>query len=321
MAPRSLTQLTSGDAYILGGWVWDHLRAHWNRTTYLLPPGSLYMLRSVPSSKRDSIWLKIFVAGLALMTVVRCCQCLGIMWIQNVTMFANVEGASQMWARHWLSKTDVILEATGAIYVQFFFCHRLWASTLFTPLHACTVLIQHTDNISERHDNDSWLGPSVQVAIHLGIVLCGDLLLTGSTVFYLLRHYNASVLSRSPFAIKMKLLLRLTIQSAAPAAMSALTNFVVELQVYLAKVMAPQSLTVAFITNLTIPQLYAWSAIWTLNSREDIWVAVDNRPYTVTLGTSVFAWVDSETVNGPHVDANGTVTRQKTQNNCARGKG
>ncbi|KAJ6478243.1 hypothetical protein C8R45DRAFT_1076760 [Mycena sanguinolenta] len=263
--------------------------------------------------------LKTFVAGLALMMAVRCCQCLAIMWIQNVTLFGDVEAGSHMWERYWVSKTDVMLEATGATYVQIFFCRRLWASILSTP-HS----IQRSFNTQAIARN----APSVQVAIHLGIVLCGDLLLTGSTVFYLLRHSNTAFIpSRSPFAITMKLLLRLTIQmtvryqSAAPAALCTLTNFVADIRIYATEIQDPQSLMVGFITTLMIPQLYAWSAMWTLNSREDIRVAVDNRPYTtVNLGTSVAASADSQTENTPRVGENGTVSRQVSQHNCVCGK-
>jgi hypothetical protein len=30
-----------------------------------------------------------------------------------------------------------------------------------------------------------------------------------------------------------------------------------------------------------LPQLYVWSAMWTLNSREDIYLAADNDRYTL----------------------------------------
>ncbi|KAF7341024.1 hypothetical protein MSAN_02088100 [Mycena sanguinolenta] len=310
MSPRLLTRQLSVDAYMLGGWDLAICFALFFQGVLCAQFAHYSTL-----SKRDSIWLKIFVVGLALMTTLRCCQSLTLMWIQNVTMFADVEAASHMWEKYWVSKTDVMLEATGAIYVQIFFCRRLWVISrnayvvivclIFFILGLVSAVVGtfylFTDDITTAA---GW------VSIHLGIVLCGDLLLTGSTVFYLLRHSNASVVSRNAFAITMKLLLWLTIQasaplfwnsrsltvryqSAAPAAMCTLTNFVADIQIYVTEIQNPQSLTAGFITTLTVPQLYAWSAMWTLNSREDIWVAVDNRPYTVNLGTLVFASADS----------------------------
>ncbi|KAJ6457222.1 hypothetical protein C8R45DRAFT_1032965 [Mycena sanguinolenta] len=252
------------------------------------------------------------------MTAVRCCQCLAIMWIQNVTLFGNVEAAAQMWERDWVSKMDVMLEATGAIYVQIFFCCRLWAISQNAYIVIVCLIFFILGLVSAVVGTLFLFTGSMTTTA--GWVLCGDLLLTGSTVFYLLRHSNASVVSRSPFAIKMKLLLRLTIQSAAPAAMCTLTNFVADIQLYVTETQDPQSLMVGFITTLTVPQLYAWSAMWTLNSREDIWVAFDNRPYTVNLGTSVASSADSETTNSPRVGENGTAARDVTQHNCACSK-
>jgi hypothetical protein len=48
------------------------------------------------------------------------------MWIQNVTMFGDLEVGSNLWQKHWVWKTIQILEAATAFYVQMFFGHRLW---------------------------------------------------------------------------------------------------------------------------------------------------------------------------------------------------
>ncbi|KAJ7835567.1 hypothetical protein B0H14DRAFT_3141999 [Mycena olivaceomarginata] len=78
-------------------------------------------------NKRDSIWMKLFVAGLVLMTTLKIVQSLVIMWIQNVTTFGDLEAGSNLWRKHWLWKVTIILEATTEFYVQMFFCRRLWA--------------------------------------------------------------------------------------------------------------------------------------------------------------------------------------------------
>ncbi|KAF7364112.1 hypothetical protein MSAN_01070200 [Mycena sanguinolenta] len=333
MSPRLLIRYLPAESYVLGGWDLAICFA-------LFFQGVLcaQFAHYVNLSKRDTIGLKIFVAGLALMTAVRCCQCLAIIWIQNVTLFVNVEAASQLWVHHWLPKANILLEATGAVYVQIFFCRRLWASVLFIALSA-----QHSSKMQAISRNayiviiclilfalgfvSSVIGtyflftgattPTAGwVSLHFGIALCADLLLTGSTVFYLLRHYNASVFSRSPFAIKMKFLVRLTIQSAAPAAMCTLANFVADMRLYLTDSQDPhfsQSYMATCISITILPQLYAWSAMWTLNSREDIWV-VDNRTYTVNLATSGVL-TDLQHTRGPHVGEHHTVPLQGTQNN------
>ncbi|KAF7367703.1 hypothetical protein MSAN_00834100 [Mycena sanguinolenta] len=271
-------------------------------------------------SKRDSIWLKLFVTGLAVLSVARCCQCLAIMWMQNVTLFPSVEAASTLWLRHWVPKSNIMLEATGALYVQIFFSRRLWASAISRNAYIVTICLIFfalglvtavVGTVCLFVNRITWTAGLI--SLHLGLVLCGDSLLTASTVFYLLRHYNASILSRSPFAIKMKLLVRLTIQSAAPAAICTFINLVADMRLFLDEIEDPRALMAAFILIIALPQLYAWSAMWTLNSREDIWVAVDNRTYTVNLATSAVL-ADLRSVRGPHV---GEVPFQGTQNNFA----
>ncbi|KAJ6459941.1 hypothetical protein C8R45DRAFT_1180730 [Mycena sanguinolenta] len=246
-------------------------------------------------SKRDSIWLKLFVAGLALLTTLRTSQCLAFMWIQNVILFGNVQAASQMWEVHWLSKIEVMFEATAAFYVQMFSCRRLWViSRNGYILGICFVL--YTFELASAAVDTFFICVNLAFAettaagwgaLHLGVVVCGDPLLTGSTIFYLVRHSNASILSRSPFAIVINSLLRLI--SAAPPAICPLINFSANMRLYLAGTFIPELLMIDFIMNTILPQMYAWSALWTLNSREGIWVAVDNRPYTVSLGTVMVA--------------------------------
>ncbi|KAJ6459931.1 hypothetical protein C8R45DRAFT_1180721 [Mycena sanguinolenta] len=268
---------TSAVSYILGGW--DIAIC---LTIFLQGVLCAQFAHYLTLSKRDSIWLNLFVAGLALLTTLRTSQCLAFMWIQNVTLFGNVQAASQMWEVHWLSKIELMFEATAAFYVQMFFCRRLWVISRTDIFWASASFYTHS---GLRRPPLTY--EPLKRALHLGVVVCGDLLLTGSTIFYLLRHSNASILSRSPFAIVINSLLRLT--SAAPPAICALINFSATMRLYLAGTFIPELLMIDFVMNTILPQMYAWSALWTLNSREGIWVAVDNRPYTVSLGTVMVA--------------------------------
>jgi hypothetical protein len=45
----------------------------------------------------------------------------------------------------------------------------------------------------------------------------------------------------------------------------------------------PPLVMVNFIANMVLPQLYAWSAMWTLNSREEICLAAESCSYTINL--------------------------------------
>ncbi|KAJ7878858.1 hypothetical protein B0H14DRAFT_3129942 [Mycena olivaceomarginata] len=231
-------------------------------------------------NKRDSIWMKLFVAGLALMTTLKSLQLLVMTWIQIVATFGNLEAGSHLLLTHWLSKITQTLEAITTFYVQMFFSRRLWAisrniylvticTILFSAaLISCAVTTFYVFTASIESAT-GWSGA------HLGIVLCGDLVLTGSTIFYLLRHSRACVLSHSPATSILNSLRRVTLQA----------NFAADMRIT-TKIWEPGLVLVAFITGIVLPYLYAWSAMWTLNSREEICLAAANYPYTFDLGLS-----------------------------------
>ncbi|KAJ7358426.1 hypothetical protein DFH08DRAFT_953571 [Mycena albidolilacea] len=235
-------------------------------------------------NKRDSLWMKLFVAGLALMTALKSVQ--GIMWTQNVIFFENLEAASGLMYTHWVLEISLMLGAINAFYVQMFFAISrnsylvVVCITLFTVgLASAAATSFFTLNMARWRSANRWAD------VYLGMVLGGDLLLTGSTALYLLRHSSELVLSRGPTASILHSLLRVTVQSAAPSALCALINFVVNMRLYTGKcilVLFP----IFFITHMMFPHLYAWSAMWTLNLREQIqYRASEANTCTVDLGT------------------------------------
>ncbi|KAJ7360835.1 hypothetical protein DFH08DRAFT_951479 [Mycena albidolilacea] len=213
-------------------------------------------------NKRDSVWMKLFVAGLALLTTLKTLQSLMIMWVQNVAMFGDLEAGVNIWMTHWVWKGTVILEAATAFCVQMFFGRRLWAISRNAYLViTCVVLflgglVSSIVGIIPILTNPRGDSATGWVGAHLGVVLCGDLLLTGSTIFYLL--------------------------SAAPAALCALINFIAVMKMATAT-WTPAPVVLEFIANMVLPQLYAWSAMWTLNSREEIWMDAGNSACTIHL--------------------------------------
>ncbi|KAF8203508.1 hypothetical protein K438DRAFT_1964985 [Mycena galopus ATCC 62051] len=257
------SHLTSAQTTVLGGW---------DLTIYaaLFLQGVLcaQFAKYTNVNKRDSVWLKLFVAGLALLTALKMLQVSTVKWLQNVTLAGNPEAACKLWVRNWVPKLNPIFEAVVGIIVQIFFCRRLWAISrniyvviacmasftlaLVSGSVAATILLR-TNSFS--HPNPTWM------STHLVVAMCGDLLLTGSTAFYLLRHCK-TVLPRGPIAPILNSLFR----SAAPVALKNPGTFV-------------RMLSAIAVTLL--PQLYVWSAMWTLNSREDIYLAADNDRYTL----------------------------------------
>ncbi|KAJ6600985.1 hypothetical protein DFH09DRAFT_1126404 [Mycena vulgaris] len=242
-------------------------------------------------TKGDTVALKLFVAGLVVLTTLRTAQALGVMWVQNVVLFENLAAASRMWFTSWLEEINLILEAVIAFYVQVFLCHRLWAisrNIYVVALSMCLftfalgsggieTFVMFTNQEGVLFD---W------VAVHLATTFFGDLLLTGSTTLFLLQH-SKDVLPRGQTATLLNSLLRLTIQSAAPAALCAFINLVCS-QVGRKTDVANARMMVAIIANLALPKLYAISAMWTLNSREGIRAAAEpssRATYTMSLGT------------------------------------
>ncbi|KAJ7314619.1 hypothetical protein DFH08DRAFT_895085 [Mycena albidolilacea] len=250
-------------------------------------------------NKRDSIWMKLFVAGLALMTTLKSLQSLAIMWIQNVTMFEDREAGSNIWHKHWVWEITFMLEAVPAFYVQMFFCRRLWAISGNTYLVIVCITLFLFGLISGVVTTFYLFTNTVEFTArwgggHLAVVLCGDLLLTGSTICYLLRHLHQCALSRGPAATILSRLRRLTLQSAAPAALCVLINFVGNMRLN-ATSWTPALAMINVIANMVLPQLYAWSAMWTLNSRAEICLAAEGCSYTINLlRTSAGGSSDSE---------------------------
>ncbi|KAF7350134.1 hypothetical protein MVEN_01315700 [Mycena venus] len=126
-------------------------------------------------NEQDSGLMKLFVAGLALLTALKSIQVLAIMWIQTVTLVENLAAISHLWHAQWIMNS-VLPEALIVFYVQMFFCHRLWRlsrnvyvsfvpMTLFVfALIAASVAAYFFSNVSL---STFWY------AIHLGAAMCG----------------------------------------------------------------------------------------------------------------------------------------------------
>jgi hypothetical protein len=87
-------------------------------------------------------------------------------------------------------------------------------------------------------------------------------------------------------------------QSAAPAALCALIYFAVDMRVT-RTIWMPEVVLLAIIIGMVLPYVYAWSAMWTLNSREEIYLAAGNCPYTFDLGLSAGS-SNPDTTQGQH---------------------
>ncbi|KAJ7726234.1 hypothetical protein B0H16DRAFT_1894857 [Mycena metata] len=204
-------------------------------------------------NKQDSVWMKLFVAGLALLTTLKTIQVLAMISIQNVVLFESPGATHDVGGRKWLGLMNLILEACVAFYVQLFFCHRLWtlSHNVYIIIVAISLFISAlvTASAAAYFASTSTRIAGHLILTHLGLATGGDLLQTGSIVFYLL--------------------------SAAPGAFCALVDFATLTR-------SPRSgptlaFEISIIANIMLPKLYAIAAMWTLNSRDEI-RSVATRP-------------------------------------------
>ncbi|KAJ7780027.1 hypothetical protein B0H14DRAFT_2631235 [Mycena olivaceomarginata] len=265
--------------------------------------------------KHNSMWTKLFVAGLALLTTLKSLHSLAMMWIQNVAMFGNLQAGSSPWCTHWLSKITVLVEAINTFYVQMFFCRRLWAISRNTYLvTVCTILflaglvsgvvtLQWHYGVGDRLEYVFTIGMDYEwrLLIHRSGSASGNHVVwrpcydMQHNILLTLRLTSVPsgtrVNAAYPTAPATTILNSLRL-SAVPAAVCALLNFAGMMWV-------PELVLLAFTMNIVLPHLYAWSAMWTLNSREEICLAAGNCLYTLSLGLSVGS-SNSETTQSQH---------------------
>ncbi|KAJ7726845.1 hypothetical protein DFH07DRAFT_970374 [Mycena maculata] len=223
----------------------------------------------------DPLILKAMVGILVLLTYLRSMQVFTTIWFQLVVNFGDLEAAMGLITGApgiWFVDTIGVFASMITVYVQSYFCYRLLiisknrylVATLSVLFIACFIFI-----VIATHYIFQGLEHLTQVAfwfnIYLPVVMVADITLTTSTAYFLIK-YKEHVSKQS--AGLLDALIRLTIQTAAPATLCALLNFVVALtfpNVY------PSARSMASAApNIVLPKLYAFSMMWTLNARRQL---------------------------------------------------
>ncbi|KAF7307375.1 hypothetical protein MIND_00531600 [Mycena indigotica] len=220
----------------------------------------------------DIFALRLFVLGLLVLTTLKSMQMIGVMWVQNVVYFADVRGAADLFFTHWLEQVSLAFGACVSFYVQMFLCHRLWVLSKNVYIFVALVLIfffslvaAFVSLVFTLHNIASPLR-SIWISVHVGVVFGGDVLLCLSTAHFLLKH-SKQVLPQT--AGMLNAILKLTFQTAAPGALCAMMNLITSRT---SDKPDPYnvSLMLSVITTDMLPKIYAFSAMWTLNSRRSI---------------------------------------------------
>ncbi|KAJ6566543.1 hypothetical protein B0H19DRAFT_1138131, partial [Mycena capillaripes] len=155
-------------------------------------------------------------------------------------------------------------------YVQCYFCTRLWAVSkrwwvvmpifiLFVfALLSMVIGTYYIATLQEQQVTD-WF------AAHLSSVFAGDVVLSATTAYFLIKS-KKSVISNQTAEL-FRSLIRLTFQTATPAALVAMFNLIFS-QMYRTNKPLLGYVEIAF--NQVLPKVYAISMMYTLNARRAI---------------------------------------------------
>ncbi|KAJ7244657.1 hypothetical protein B0H12DRAFT_1188153 [Mycena haematopus] len=218
----------------------------------------------------DSRGLRIAVAVLCLLSVLKSIETFAALWIFLINHFGDIEYDLNLTTTGWWDTANPLMVACIDFYVQCFYLHRLWGISrrwwvvapivaLFSFALVAIVLATYYIGTAQKVDVSTWFGA------HLGTAFAGDALLTFSTAYFLLRAKKQAISSQTAGLITS--LVRLTFQTAAPASFIAMFNLIFS-QMY--KTSNPLLGYIELLFNQPLPKLYAISMMWTLNARRAI---------------------------------------------------
>ncbi|KAJ7642042.1 hypothetical protein FB45DRAFT_1054383 [Roridomyces roridus] len=75
----------------------------------------------------DKTGLRAFVAVLVIVTLLESVHAVAVVWIQSSVYFGDLQGAILLNYTQWLYSGTPLMVATIDLYVQSYFCYRLWA--------------------------------------------------------------------------------------------------------------------------------------------------------------------------------------------------
>ncbi|KAJ6563156.1 hypothetical protein DFH09DRAFT_1315774 [Mycena vulgaris] len=218
----------------------------------------------------DGRSLPIAVAILCLLNVLKSAQCFASLWIFLIDNFGDIQAAFQFSATGWWDTANPLMVALLDFYVQCYFCTRLWAVSkrwwVVMPIFILFVFgllsmgigTYYIGTLQEQQVTD-WF------AAHLSSVFAGDVILSMTTAYFLIKTKKSVISTQTAELIHF--LIRLTFQTAAPAAVVATFNLIFS-QMY--RTNQPNLGFVEIAFNQVLPKVYAISMMYTLNARRTI---------------------------------------------------
>ncbi|KAJ7195019.1 hypothetical protein C8J57DRAFT_1422959, partial [Mycena rebaudengoi] len=230
--------------------------------------------------RSDRLPLKLFVIGLCIATTVKSAHGIALVWYQNVEYFMDRERAGSVFASPSLGGLNILLMALITVYVQYFFLYRLWMLSRQTYYVSClavifvfsgiaaivTVVYAYAGTLTDDDQKLKFNANGVWIPIQTATVVAGDVLVCGSTIYFLMKQSRNAL----PETVGiLHRLMRVTFQSAAPAALCATVSLFCDLYYNLLGRL-DAVIPLLLISNMMAAKLYAISAMWTLNSRRDL---------------------------------------------------
>ncbi|KAF7329874.1 hypothetical protein MKEN_00251100 [Mycena kentingensis (nom. inval.)] len=225
--------------------------------------------------KEDKPFIRYYVAGLGIISAAKSAHAFSIIWIQSILHINDLQGAILLnYISPWFAGNPMMV-AVFDFYVQSYFCYRLYVVSKKWPvvlpiaiifIFALFAMVLATYYITRGADASPQI--AAWFAAHLSSVFAGDLFLTLTTAFFLVRS-KKNVLPQTVGLISA--LVRLTFQTAAPAAICAMLNLIFS-QIYVG---TEDITSTAF--NMMLPKIYALSVMWTLNARRTIRASHSSR--------------------------------------------
>ncbi|KAJ7279338.1 hypothetical protein C8J57DRAFT_132685 [Mycena rebaudengoi] len=234
----------------------------------------------------DPLSQKLFVLGLCIATTFKSAHAIALVWVQNVDNFMSLNRAAGMFLTNWLKQSNSLIGQIIAFYVQVFFCRRLWIISkniyvvafvlllfvfglISAIVHAAfkfsgqLFVLSHSPTQAGNYLKPT--GKEIWSSIHYATVVTGDMILSGSTIYFLLRRSQQAPLATVGI---LNRLIRISFQSAVPVTLCALANFICQ-ALYLHHASIDATVLCILLTGMMLPKVYAISAMWTLNSRNE----------------------------------------------------
>ncbi|KAJ7909275.1 hypothetical protein B0H13DRAFT_2330574 [Mycena leptocephala] len=217
----------------------------------------------------DGRRLRITVAILCLLNLLKSAECFASLWIFLINHFGDIQYDLQLSATGWWDTANPLMVAILDFYVQCYFCTRLWAVSkrwwVVTPIFILFVFALFSmvigtyfiATLQEQQVTD-WF------AAHLSSVFAGDVILSATTAYFLINTKKSVISTQTAELIRS--LIRLTFQTATPAAIR-------HVQPHLLPNVRTNHPLLGYVEiafNQVLPKVYAISMMYTLNVRRTI---------------------------------------------------